>query len=291
MTTHLSPATTCKVAPLPFVGQKRMFLRHFVKALKDNITNDGDGWTVIDVFGGSGLLAHNAKRILPKADVIYNDFDGYSERLKHIATTNRLRQELFGLTKDMPPAAKLPPSIKTKVLDHIRQHASDNDFIDAKALASWLLFSGKQASSIDELFAYPSFYNHIKKTDYSDAGGYLDGLTVVHLDFEQLLQKYQNTPNCLLVLDPPYLYTKQKAYNLHKKGGYFGMTKFLRLMQFVKAPFIFFSSTKSELLDYMAYVKQYEPDTWNRIGAFDRVVVRAPLNVDISYEDNMLIKF
>ncbi|UZA02060.1 hypothetical protein [Moraxella bovis] len=39
-----------------------MFLKHFEKILKDNVANDGEGLTVLDVFGGSGLLAHNAKR-------------------------------------------------------------------------------------------------------------------------------------------------------------------------------------------------------------------------------------
>lgn len=46
-----------KQAPLPFVGQKRMFLKHFKEVLNANIKNDGDGWTIIDTFGGSGLLS------------------------------------------------------------------------------------------------------------------------------------------------------------------------------------------------------------------------------------------
>lgn len=50
-----------KQAPLPFVGQKRMFLNQFTQILQDNIEGDGEGWTIIDVFGGSGLLAHTAK--------------------------------------------------------------------------------------------------------------------------------------------------------------------------------------------------------------------------------------
>lgn len=81
-----------KKAPLPFIGQKRNFIRHFEQVLKDNLTDDGEGWTIVDVFGGSGLLAHNAKRLYPKAVVIYNDFDDYAIRLKNIPDTNRLRQ-------------------------------------------------------------------------------------------------------------------------------------------------------------------------------------------------------
>ncbi|EER45929.1 hypothetical protein AM305_03912, partial [Actinobacillus minor NM305] len=50
-----------KQAPLPFIGQKRMFLKHFSQILNDNIDSDGEGWTIVDVFGGSGLLSHTAK--------------------------------------------------------------------------------------------------------------------------------------------------------------------------------------------------------------------------------------
>ncbi|AKG11503.1 DNA adenine methylase [Moraxella bovoculi] len=277
-----------KTAPLPFTGQKRMFLRHFEKILKDNIPNDGEGFTVLDVFGGSGLLAHNAKRILPKATVIYNDFDGYVERLAHIPTTNRLRQELFEILKGEPRSVKLSNTAKAKVLDYIRKSADNGTFVDVQTLAGWLLFSGRQVANLDEFLAESTFYNRIVKTDYTNADGYLDGLILECLDFEKLLQKYQDTPNCLLLLDPPYLCTAQGAYAKH---GYFGMTKFLRLMQFVRPPFIFFSSTKSELMDYMAYVQRYEPNTWQRVGDFTHIKVNSSINAKVSYEDNILAKF
>ena len=70
-------------APLSFTGQKRRFLKSFKALLNDHIPNDGAGWTILDAFGGSGLLAHAAKRSKPAARVIYNDYDGYSERLQH----------------------------------------------------------------------------------------------------------------------------------------------------------------------------------------------------------------
>lgn len=233
-----------KTAPLPFTGQKRMFLRHFEKILKDNIPNNGEGFTVLDVFGGSGLLAHNAKRILPKATVIYNDFDGYADRLAHINDTNRLRQELFEILKDEPRSTKLSNTAKTKVLDHLRKSADNGTFVDVQTLAGWLLFSGRQVGSLDELLAESTFYNRIVKADYKNADDYLDGLSLECLDFEKLLQKYQDIPNCLLLLDPPYLCTAQGAYAKH---GYFGMTKFLTLMHYVRPPYVFFSSTRSEL--------------------------------------------
>lgn len=277
-----------KTAPLPFTGQKRMFLRHFEKILKDNIPNNGEGFTVLDVFGGSGLLAHNAKRILPKATVIYNDFDGYADRLAHINDTNRLRQELFEILKDEPRSTKLSNTAKTKVLDHLRKSADNGTFVDVQTLAGWLLFSGRQVGSLDELLAESTFYNRIVKADYKNADDYLDGLSLECLDFEKLLQKYQDIPNCLLLLDPPYLCTAQGAYAKH---GYFGMTKFLTLMHYVRPPYVFFSSTRSELLDYMDYLKTYDPQKWQIVGGFDRVVVNASVNARACYEDNILSKF
>ena len=64
-------------APLPFMGQKRRFVKDFKKVLKSTscIT------TIVDLFGGSGLLSHVAKSVLPQVRVIYNDYDGYSERI------------------------------------------------------------------------------------------------------------------------------------------------------------------------------------------------------------------
>ena len=42
-----------KAAPLPFIGQKRLFLKDF-KAMLAEIEGDGEGWSIVDVFGGSG---------------------------------------------------------------------------------------------------------------------------------------------------------------------------------------------------------------------------------------------
>lgn len=45
-------------APLPFVGQKRMFASEFRKVLK----HFSDRTVFVDLFGGSGLLSHITKR-------------------------------------------------------------------------------------------------------------------------------------------------------------------------------------------------------------------------------------
>ena len=72
-----------KCAPLPFMGQKRYFLRDFTEVLQQV---EGEIDTVVDLFGGSGLLSHTAKRVLPGCRVVYNDFDRYIDRLAAVAT-------------------------------------------------------------------------------------------------------------------------------------------------------------------------------------------------------------
>jgi len=56
-------------APLPFMGQKRMFASEFRRILKQF----DDATVFVDLFGGSGLLSHIAKREKPYATVVYND--------------------------------------------------------------------------------------------------------------------------------------------------------------------------------------------------------------------------
>lgn len=270
-------------APLPFVGQKRMFLKEFRKIL-DKIPNDGENWTIIDVFGGSGLLANNAKAYKPKATVIYNDFDGYTKRLAHIDDINRLRAILFGLTKDVPRQKRISDELKGRILQAIGDF---NGFIDPRSVSTWLLFSGKQIAHIDELATH-QMYNTVRTSDYDNADGYLDGLIVTHESFDALIPKFANTPNTLLLLDPPYICTEQKAYAM---TGYFGMTKFLRLMKLVRPPYLFFSSTRSELLDYMDYLKDCEPVMWQRIGDFEKVSLNSHVNYNAEYEDNMIFRF
>lgn len=43
-------------APLPFTGQKRNFLKLFKQVLNQHIPDDGEDWTILDAFGGSGLF-------------------------------------------------------------------------------------------------------------------------------------------------------------------------------------------------------------------------------------------
>lgn len=193
---------TYKQAPLPFVGQKRMFLKQFETILEQNIEGKGEDWTIIDAFGGSGLLSHIAKCKKPLARVIYNDFDGYADRLKHIKETNQLRQDLLQIVGDIVPKNKrVDNHLKQKIINKINDFKG---FKDLNSISSWLLFSGQQVGSFDELFER-GFYNCIRQTDYPEAEDYLEGIEIVRESFHTLLPKFQHDSKTLFVLDPPYL--------------------------------------------------------------------------------------
>lgn len=85
-------------APLPFVGQKRMFAKEYIKVLKQY----PDDAVFVDLFAGSGLLSHITKCQKPNATVVYNDYDNYRFRLNNIPRTNILLADLRAIVGDMP---------------------------------------------------------------------------------------------------------------------------------------------------------------------------------------------
>lgn len=274
-----------KQAPLPFVGQKRMFLNAFKQVLNNNIPNDGEGWTIVDAFGGSGLLSHVAKRIKPKARVIYNDFDGYTDRLKHINDTNRLRAELLQIVGNViPKNRRLDNNKKQEIINKI--NAFDG-FKDLNTIASWLLFSGQQVSTFDELFS-KTFWHGIKLADYPNAENYLDGLEIVSEPFQTILPKFADNPKALFVLDPPYLCTRQNSY---KMATYFDLIDFLQLIDLTRPPYVFFSSTKSEFVRFIEYMVSERKDNREVFKNAQRLTVNAALNYQVKYEDNLVFKF
>ena len=272
-------------APLPFVGQKRRFLNHFKTLLKQHIPNDGEGWTIVDAFGGSGLLAHTAKQVLPKARVIYNDFDGYAERLQNINDTNKLRTIIADLLAHYPRNQKLPETLKKAVQAALN---SFGGYIDLDCMASWLLFRGRQTTDLNDLIYNHTYFNHVRLSDYPSADGYLDGVEVVSKSYHELLPEFQDNSKALLVLDPPYVSTAQGAY---RKAGYFGMVEFLRLMRLVRPPFVFFSSTRSELLDYLDLIVNEKAEGWQNLQDYQKNSVHITMNKTAHYEDNMIYKF
>ncbi|HHF4499926.1 TPA: hypothetical protein ACPOV2_000091 [Haemophilus influenzae] len=276
---------TFKQAPLPFIGQKRMFLKHFETVLNENIKGEGEGWIIIDTFGGSGLLSHTAKRLKPKARVIYNDFDGYAERLAHIDDINQLRAELYSVVGNA--TSKNKRMTKDCKAECIRIIQNFKGYKDLNCLASWLLFSGQQVATLDDLFQH-NFWHCIRQSDYPKADGYLDGVEIVKESFHTLLPKFSDDPKALFVLDPPYLCTKQESY---KQAKYFDLIDFLRLVNITRPPYVFFSPTKSEFIRFVNYMLEDKVDNWQAFENAKRITVNAKLNYQVAYEDNLVYKF
>ena len=271
-----------KQAPLPFIGQKRNFIRSFCEVLNDNIQGLGEEWTIVDAFGGSGLLSHHAKRLKPHARVIYNDFDNYAQRLKHIDDINRLRQQLAEVLKGIPRKNKIDPKTHALIIETIKNF---DGFIDIDCVWAWLLFSGNQAESLNQIYTQPVLYNRLRKSDYPDAKDYLTGVEVVSKSFDELLPEYVNNEKTLLVLDPPYLFSEQISY---RKTKDFGLVSFIKLMELIRPPFIMFSNYRSEILDYFDYqIKRND----ERFLNYKYTSISAPLNYSSTYRDNMIYKF
>ena len=94
--------------PLPFRGSKRYYIKRFREVLAQ--ADDID--TVVDLFGGSGLLSRVAKDMLPNCRVIYNDFDHYDQRLANVANTNALLRSIAPLFATVPDNKKIPAETK-----------------------------------------------------------------------------------------------------------------------------------------------------------------------------------
>lgn len=267
-----------KSAPLPFQGQKRRFLND----LRDVLTRFDDIDTVVDLFGGSGLLAHTVKRARPELRVIYNDYDNYCERLANISRTNDLLGKIRLLTNDAPQDKRMPDSLRNEILALI-EDCSLNGFVDYLTLGTSLLFSGQWAKSFKELSS-EVFYNRVKQTDYN-AVGYLDGLQIEHKDYKELFNEYKGNKRVLFLIDPPYLTTDCTSYK-----NYWGLSEYLDVLKIlVGTRYIYFTSNKSQIIELCEWIKE-NAYIGNPFDGVERLLQQNRLNYQGSFTDIMLVK-
>lgn len=176
-------------APLPFVGQKRMFAREFIKVLEQF----KDKTVFVDLFGGSGLLSHIAKHQRPDATVVYNDYDGYCRRLRAIPQTNALLADLREIAKDTPRHKPIKGVTRERIFERIVREENERGYVDFITLSSSLLFSMKYQLTVDGM-RKETLYNKIRTTDYPLCPDYLDGLTVTSCDYKELYEQYKDVP-------------------------------------------------------------------------------------------------
>lgn len=266
-------------APLPFVGQKRMFAQKFKEVLKEYPDNS----VFVDLFGGSGLLSHITKKEKPNATVIYNDYDNYRMRLNNINRTNALLSDLRKLTIDCPRQKLIPEPIRGLILERLRQEETTG-FVDYITISSSLLFSMKYCMNLKDL-QKESFYNNIRKQDYPLCTDYLNGLEIVSCDYKELVKKYKNLPNVVFLVDPPYLSTEVGTYRMNwRLSDYLDVLSIL-----VDKSFIYFTSNKSSILELCCWMGNH-PNIGNPFNNAKKEEFNARMNYNSTYTDVMLYK-
>lgn len=234
-------------SPLPFRGSKR----YYVKRFREVLQQVGDVDTVIDLFGGSGLLARVAKDMLPHCRVIYNDFDYYVDRLAKIGETNALLHEIAPLLTNIQRDKKVPPEVKRKTLSLMLKYQQRGE-VDYITLSASLLFSGNWAQSYEQM-AKQTMYNRMVHGDY-DATNYLNGLEVAHEDYRTLFDAHKDNKRALFVLDPPYLQTEITAY---KEDTYWQLKDYLDVLTLIQqTKYVLFTSGKSQILELCQWLNQ-----------------------------------
>lgn len=267
-------------APLPFVGQKRMFAREFIKVLEQF----KDKTVFVDLFGGSGLLSHITKHQRPDATVVYNDFDGYRRRLEAIPQTNALLADLRAIAKDIQHHKPITGSARERILERIIREERQTGYVDFITISSSLMFSMKYQLSVEGM-KKETLYNNIRKADYQLCPDYLDGLTITSCDYKELYLRYKDVPDAVFLVDPPYLSTDVCTYKM-----YWRLSDYLDVLTVLNGhSFVYFTSNKSSIVELCQWMGK------NRTlgDPFEGCVkseFNAHMNYNAGYTDMMLYK-
>lgn len=186
-----------KKAPLPFQGQKKNMISFYIDVIKKL---EGES-IIVDLFGGSGLLSHVAKRINPNLRVIYNDFDYYIKRIENVDITNEILLEIRNIVKSVKFRTKIPLDLKNKIILFLKELEEEGVYIDFPTISASITFSGKWINNLESL-SKNSMYNCVVKNAYM-VDEYLTGLEVFHEDYLDLLERFRGS--AVFIVDPPYL--------------------------------------------------------------------------------------
>lgn len=267
-------------APLPFVGQKRMFAKEFIKVL-EQYPEDA---VFVDLFGGSGLLSHITKCQKPNATVVYNDFDDYRHRLANIPRTNLLLADLRTIVGDMPKNCCIKGEKRDNIFARLEQEEREYGYIDFITISSALMFSMKYKLSIPEM-KKEALYNKIRKADYPLSTDYLEGLDIVSADYKEVYERYKNRPNVVFLVDPPYLSTEVGTYKMYWK-----MSDYLDVLTVLRdKDFIYFTSDKSSIIELCEWIGANKT-IGNPFEDCKKVEFNAHMNYNAKYTDIMLYK-
>ncbi len=272
------PNTLYLSAPLPFVGQKRMFAKHFIEVIKQYPS----GTVFVDLFGGSGLLSHITKHFHPESRVIYNDFDNYRHRIGNIDRTNRLLSLIRPIASQFPRHKPITGEARERIFNLLEQEERESGYIDFITLSSSLMFSMKYKLSIGEMRG-ETLYNNVRKADYSPCPDYLAGLEVESCDYRELFDRFKDTPGVVFLVDPPYLSTDVGTYRM-----YWRLADYLDVLSVLPGHnFIYFTSEKSCIVELCEWMGRH-PSLGDPFARCQRREFNATMNYSARYTDIML---
>ena len=267
-------------APLPFVGQKRMFAKEFIKVLEQF----NDKTVFVDLFGGSGLLSHIAKHQRPDATVVYNDYDGYRKRLENIPRTNLLLADFRRIAAAVPRHKPITGEARERIYRRIELEEKEWGYVDYITISSSLMFSMKYKMSLEGM-RKEVLYNNIRKADYSLCDDYLKGLEITSKDYREVSNEYKDVPGVVFLVDPPYLSTDVTTYSM-----YWRLSDYLDVLTVLNGhSFVYFTSNKSSIVELCEWMGK------NRTlgDLFEGCVkseINAHMNYNSGYTDMMLYK-
>lgn len=265
-------------APLPFVGQKRMFAKHFIEVIKQYPS----GTVFVDLFGGSGLLSHITKHFHPESRVIYNDFDNYRRRIGNVDRTNRLLSLIRPIASQFPRHKPITGEARERIFSLLEREERESGYIDFITLSSSMMFSMKYRLSIDEMRG-ETLYNNVRKADYSPCPDYLAGLEIESCDYRQLFGRFKDTPGVVFLVDPPYLSTDVGTYRM-----YWRLADYLDVLSVLPGHnFIYFTSEKSCIVELCEWMGRH-PTLGDPFARCQRREFDAAMNYNARYTDIML---
>ena len=267
-------------APLPFQGQKRRFLSEFKIALKEF----KNAPMFVDLFGGSGLLAHTVKQMYPGADVIYNDFDDYHLRIANIERTNALLAEFRIILQNEPVDKVISKEAKQRVLKVIEREEKVTGYVDYITISSSLLFSMNYAMNYEEM-KKQGMYNCVRKSDYEPANNYLQSVDIVKMDYRVLFDRWKHITGVVFLVDPPYLSTDVSTYS-----NYWKLANYLDVLSVLKGTsYFYFTSNKSSIIELTDWIEK-NLGAENPFKGATKKEVNARVNHNAGYTDIMLYK-
>lgn len=233
-------------SPLPFQGQKRKFVRAFKEELVKSYSEE---FVYVDLFGGSGLLAHTVKSIYPNAQVIFNDYDDFKKRLNSIKSTNKILDQIRPILSGYPRGKAIVGEYRERVLNVLRE-ADKSGYVDYITLSSNLMFSMNYATNLKGIIN-DTLYNNVRKSNYDTANGYLEDVIIVRSDYKPIFEYYKDKEVVFLV-DPPYLSTDCSTY---LSEGYWQLKDYLDVLQVLtNQNYFYFTSNKSQIVELCEWI-------------------------------------